>query len=281
MHVDPVTTWVSQAGLRRRTAHSGQQRRRGGVGRRHAARLRGVRAQLDLPGVHDPGDPACEHRDRAGLPDPGDRRDGARPEFVAIAALGLALVRRRGALFALAAAHPGRRVRGRDRGHHAGGPGCAAALGWITIDDVTGPRPDTAFIYTPDKWSFIVALIAAAAGVLSLTWRRWAGCPGSSSPSPRCRPPATSPWGSPSGVADEVSGSALQLLVNIIGHGRRGLGHPDRAAAGVASDGAPPQEAARTPLGNAQGAVRGSLGPLDPVIGRACMDAWMTCCTSA
>ena len=43
------------------------------------------------------------------------------------------------------------------------------ALGWITVDDVTGPRPDTAFIYTPDKWSFIVALIAAAAGVLSLT----------------------------------------------------------------------------------------------------------------
>ena len=40
------------------------------------------------------------------------------PEFVAIAALGLALVRRRGTLFAAARPHPARRVRGGDRRHH-------------------------------------------------------------------------------------------------------------------------------------------------------------------
>ena len=46
------------------------------------------------------------------------------------------------------------------------------ALGWVTLDDITGPRPATAFIYTPDKWSFIVAVIAAAAAVPSLTSAR-------------------------------------------------------------------------------------------------------------
>jgi hypothetical protein len=42
-------------------------------------------------------------------------------------------------------------------------------MGWIAIDDVTRPRPGTHLIYFPDKWSFIVAVISGAAGVLSLT----------------------------------------------------------------------------------------------------------------
>ena len=96
------------------------------------------------------------------------------PEFGAIAALGVALVRRRFALLALAtrtlilgfmvaiAVTTVLALIGR-------------ALGWITLDDVIGPRPATAFIYTPDKWSFIVAVIAATAGVLSLTSRKAGG----------------------------------------------------------------------------------------------------------
>ncbi|HSE69514.1 MAG TPA: DUF389 domain-containing protein [Nocardioidaceae bacterium] len=44
--------------------------------------------------------------------------------------------------------------------------------------DVVGKRPETAFIYTPDKWSLIVAVIAAAAGVLSLTSARVGGLSG-------------------------------------------------------------------------------------------------------
>ena len=51
-------------------------------------------------------------------------------------------------------------------------------MGWITLEDVIGPRPATAFIYTPDKWSFIVAVIAATAGVLSLTSRKAGGLTG-------------------------------------------------------------------------------------------------------
>ncbi|MGH3307605.1 MAG: DUF389 domain-containing protein, partial [Nocardioides sp.] len=42
------------------------------------------------------------------------------------------------------------------------------ALGWITPELVAQPRPNTGFIWHPDKWSFIVALIAGAAGALAL-----------------------------------------------------------------------------------------------------------------
>ena len=34
---------------------------------------------------------------------------------------------------------------------------------------LTGPRPDTAFIYQPDVLSFVVAFLAGVAGMLSLT----------------------------------------------------------------------------------------------------------------
>ena len=33
---------------------------------------------------------------------------------------------------------------------------------------VTRPRPNTGFIWHPDMWSFMVALVAGAAGVLAL-----------------------------------------------------------------------------------------------------------------
>ena len=95
------------------------------------------------------------------------------PEFGAVAALGVALVRRRYTLLRRAAVTL------------VAGFGvaialttllalAAKALGWITLADVTGPRPGTDFIYFPDKWSFIVAVIAGAAGVLSVTSaHRW------------------------------------------------------------------------------------------------------------
>ena len=138
------------------------------------------------------------------------------PEFVAIAALGLALVRRRRALFFLAsrtlvvgfavaitattlAALAGR------------------ALGWITIADVTGPRPGTDFIYTPDKWSFIVAVIAAAAGVLSLTSAKVGGLSGVFISVTTVPAAGNVALGLAFGVAHEVIGSTVQLLLNISG----------------------------------------------------------------
>ena len=41
-------------------------------------------------------------------------------------------------------------------------------IGWITPELVTQARPNTGFIWHPDKWSFIVALVAGAAGALAL-----------------------------------------------------------------------------------------------------------------
>ena len=45
----------------------------------------------------------------------------------------------------------------------------AALFGWVTWEMVTRPRPQTAFIWHPDEWSFVVALLAGAAGVLALS----------------------------------------------------------------------------------------------------------------
>jgi len=41
--------------------------------------------------------------------------------------------------------------------------------GWVTAADVEADRPLTGFIWAPDRWSLVVALLAGAAGVLSLT----------------------------------------------------------------------------------------------------------------
>ena len=45
----------------------------------------------------------------------------------------------------------------------------ARATGLVTLDMVTRPRPQTGFIWHPDAWSLIVAVIAGAAGALALS----------------------------------------------------------------------------------------------------------------
>ena len=214
VHVDPVTTWVSQAGLeseRRTPGSSADAVVWAEVTQRAyeeselnwtyvafmtlATLLAGIAIVLDsqilVIGAMVLG-----------------------PEFVAVAALGLALVRRRGGLFVLA-------LRTLVVGFGVAivittlAALAARALGWIVVDDVTGPRPDTAFIYTPDKWSFIVAIIAAAAGVLSLTSARVGGLSGVFISVTTVPAAGNVALGLAFGLADEVSGSALQLLVNI------------------------------------------------------------------
>jgi uncharacterized hydrophobic protein (TIGR00271 family) len=138
------------------------------------------------------------------------------PEFGAVAALGVALVRRRYRLLGLAtrtlavgftvailmtvaAALVGR------------------ALGWVTVQDVVGSRPDTAFVYTPDQWSFIVALIAAAAGVLSLTSDRVGGLSGVFISVTTIPAAGNVALGIAFGVGEAVVGSSVQLLLNLSG----------------------------------------------------------------
>jgi uncharacterized hydrophobic protein (TIGR00271 family) len=138
------------------------------------------------------------------------------PEFVPIAALGLALVRRRFTLFKFAA-------RTLVLGFLVAisvatvAALAARALGWVTTRDVTGPRPGTDFIYEPDKWSFIVALIAAAAGVLSLTSDRVGGLSGVFISVTTVPAAGNVALGIAFGATGEVSKSALQLGLNVSG----------------------------------------------------------------
>ena len=138
------------------------------------------------------------------------------PEFVAIAALGLALVRRRGTLFATA-------LRTLVLGFLAAIAVATVAalagrgLGWITFADVTGARPGTDFIYSPDKWSFIVALIAAAAGVLSLTSAKVGGLSGVFISVTTVPAAGNVALGNAFGARGEVAGSSIQLALNISG----------------------------------------------------------------
>jgi uncharacterized hydrophobic protein (TIGR00271 family) len=138
------------------------------------------------------------------------------PEFVPIAALGLALVRRRKTLFRRAVVTLL--------------VGFAVAivlatllallarwLGWVDVGDVTGNRPETDFIYTPDKWSFVVAVIAAAAGVLSLTSAKVGGLSGVFISVTTVPASGNVALGLAFGAWHEVVGSGLQLLLNLSG----------------------------------------------------------------
>ncbi len=138
------------------------------------------------------------------------------PEFGTVAALGVALVRRRPQLLWFAA--------------RTLIVGFAVAIALVTLlalvgvqaglidpAQVTGARPGTAFIYQPNVWSFIVALIAAAAGVLSLTSSRVGGLSGVFISVTTVPAAGNIALGIALGDWSEVSGSAVQLLVNLAG----------------------------------------------------------------
>lgn len=138
------------------------------------------------------------------------------PEFGAVAALGLGLVRRRGRLLRRAAATLalGFVV--------AIAATCllglaAHAAGWVTVEDMTRPRPGTGFIYSPDAWSFVVAVVAGAAGVLSLTSSRVGGLAGVFISVTTIPAAGNVALGMAVGVWDEVWGSTLQLAINLVG----------------------------------------------------------------
>ena len=138
------------------------------------------------------------------------------PEFVAVAALGLGLVRARYSLCLLAARTLalGFTVA---IGLTALATLAARALGWVVVEDLTGARPETAFIYTPDKWSFIVAVVAGAAGVLSLTSAKVGGLSGVFISVTTIPAAGNVALGLAFGVGHEIWGSSLQLVLNLTG----------------------------------------------------------------
>ena len=145
------------------------------------------------------------------------------PEFMAITALGLALVRRRPSLF-------GQALRTLVVGFVIAMAvitiACliGRATGAITEAQVIAARPGTAFIYTPNVWSFIVAIIAAAAGVLALTSQRGSGLVGVFISVTTIPAAANICLGLAFGLWSEILGSSLQLAINITGMALAGWG---------------------------------------------------------
>jgi uncharacterized hydrophobic protein (TIGR00271 family) len=93
----------------------------------------------------------------------------------------------------------------------------ARAAGWVVLSDVTGPRPLTGFIWRPDQWSAVVAVLAGCAGVLSQTAGRSNALVGvfiSVTTVPAAGDIALS---LAMGAPDQVTGSAAQLGINLLG----------------------------------------------------------------
>jgi uncharacterized hydrophobic protein (TIGR00271 family) len=93
----------------------------------------------------------------------------------------------------------------------------ARSAGWVDVQDLLEPRPNTGFIWRPDRWSFVVALLAGTAGVLSVTAGRSNALVGvfisvTTVPAAGNLALALGLW-----EPGEIGGSLLQLLVNLAG----------------------------------------------------------------
>ena len=139
------------------------------------------------------------------------------PEFGAMAALRLAIVGRRPRLLALAS-------RTLIAGFVIANTAVTVlsmigrAIGLIDPAAISGSRADTAFIYQPRVWSVIVAVIAAAAGVLSLTSSKVGGLSGVFIFVTTVPAAGNIALGIAVGDWAEVRGSALQLVINLVAY---------------------------------------------------------------
>jgi uncharacterized hydrophobic protein (TIGR00271 family) len=93
----------------------------------------------------------------------------------------------------------------------------ARSVGWIDTGDVTAARPLTGFIWRPDKWSAIVAVLAGCAGVLSQTAGRSNALVGvfisvTTVPAAGDLALSIAVW-----APQQIGGSAAQLAVNLVG----------------------------------------------------------------
>lgn len=137
------------------------------------------------------------------------------PEFAPLAAISYALVRRRRGIVAPAL------------GTLLGGFAACAAIAWavwallyglgvITFAQATTGTA-TEFIVAPDAWSFVIAILAGIAGVLSLTTAKSSALVGVFISITTVPAVGTIGLTLAVGAWDEARGSAIQLLVNLCG----------------------------------------------------------------
>jgi uncharacterized hydrophobic protein (TIGR00271 family) len=91
------------------------------------------------------------------------------------------------------------------------------ATGAITLDMVTAPRPQTGFIWHPDMWSFIVALVAGAAGALALAIHKTSTMVGVFISVTTIPAAGNLALGLAFLEGGEILGSSEQLCINIVG----------------------------------------------------------------
>ena len=91
----------------------------------------------------------------------------------------------------------------------------AGAFGWVDASVLSQPRPLTGFIWTPDRWSFVVAFIAGIAGILSLTSAKSGALVGVFISVTTVPAAGNFAVALAFGDVDEMAGSTLQLAVNM------------------------------------------------------------------
>lgn len=137
------------------------------------------------------------------------------PEFAPIAAMSYAIVRRRAGIV------------GPALGTLLGGFAACAAIAWavwavlyatgvIGFEQAT-TGPATEFIVAPDAWSFVIAVLAGIAGVLSLTTAKSSALVGVFISITTVPAVGTIGLTLAVGAWSEALGSAIQLLVNLAG----------------------------------------------------------------
>jgi uncharacterized hydrophobic protein (TIGR00271 family) len=94
--------------------------------------------------------------------------------------------------------------------------GCRA-FGMISLEEITRPRPNTGFIWHPDQWSVVVALIAGAAGALALALSKTSTLVGVFISVTTVPAAGNLALGLAFLNGSEISGSGAQLVINLVG----------------------------------------------------------------
>jgi uncharacterized hydrophobic protein (TIGR00271 family) len=91
------------------------------------------------------------------------------------------------------------------------------ALNQFHKSDLEGDRPNTAFVYAPDAFSFVVAVLAGVAGTLSLTSAKSGALVGVAISVTTVPAAANAAVALAYGDMDQTVGSTNQLLLNLLG----------------------------------------------------------------